>query len=355
MSATVQSDTVVSLDAVEAFNAVTQALADALARDGIVLDPEHGVIADRDGAVLGSIVAWEPGERAALRWRQERWSGGEVEVELETSEHSDGARIAVSVRGLDEVLGDDPEAPAAWFGSELLAPLVQATGSRSLGDWVTDRRVRRPSGDAARSNYRDPKFHWPNFDAILDQLQLAPSDRLLEVGCGGGAFLSQALRSGCSAAAADHSADMVRLARELNAEAIAAGRLEIVQAEAGALEFEPGSFTCAAMTGVLAFIPDQVGALAEVHRLLAPGGRLVVYTGSPAMRGTPAAPEPYASRLRFLENDELEAVATEAGFAEVLVEQPDLRPFAKERGFSGRMLGIFAPKMGQLLVARKAA
>jgi hypothetical protein len=72
------------------------------------------------------------------------------------------------------------------------------------------------------------------------------------------------------------------------------------------------------------------------------------------MRGTPAAPEPYASRLHFVSNDELAAVARAAGFASVTVEQPDLRPHAVRHGFSGEILAVFAPEMGQLLVATTA-
>ena len=58
------------------------------------------------------------------------------------------------------------------------------------------------------------------------------------------------------AAAVDHSPEMVRLARELNADAIAAGRLEIARADAVALPFADGGLTVAAMTGVLGFLPD---------------------------------------------------------------------------------------------------
>jgi len=74
-----------------------------------------------------------------------------------------------------------------------------------LGDWITDRRARRPSGPKARVVYRDPLYHRPNLKAILNVLRLTPDDYLLEVGCGGGAFLADALKSGCKAAAVDHS------------------------------------------------------------------------------------------------------------------------------------------------------
>jgi SAM-dependent methyltransferase len=353
MGTSVQFDVVVALEPAAAFEAVTQSLADAPQLTGVELDTERGRIVDGSGAEIGRIVSWEPGEGATLVLRGEPSTDREMVLELETKPAADGTRITVTVRGLADALGGDPEDPAAWLGSELIAPLVRATTAERLGDWVTDRRVRRPSGAASRENYHDPAYHWPNFDAVLTELGLDASDRLLEVGCGGGAFLSAALRSGCTAAAVDHSPDMVRLARRINAEAIAAGRLEIMRADAAALPFAHGGFTAAAMTGVLAFLPDQAAALAEIHRVLAPGGRLVVFTGSPAMAGTPAAPEPYASRLRFLEDDELESLARTAGFTAAQVTRPDLRPLAAGRGIEGDVLMIFAPEMGQILVAGK--
>ena len=98
---------------------------------------------------------------------------------------------------------------------------------------------------------------------------------------------------------------MVRLAREVNEEAVAAGRLEVVQASADDLPFEDDRFTAAAMTGVLGFLPDSVAALREIRRTLAPGGRLAVLGSDPELRGTPGAPEPMASRLRFYDTEEL--------------------------------------------------
>ena len=80
-------------------------------------------------------------------------------------------------------------------------------------------------------------MHRPGFALVLDALALGPGDHLLELGCGGGAFLQQALQSGCRAKAVDPSAEMVRVARELNAEAIDEGRLEIVQGVAENLPF----------------------------------------------------------------------------------------------------------------------
>jgi hypothetical protein len=68
-------------------------------------------------------------------------------------------------------------------------------------DRVVDVTARRPSGMLGRRLYRNPRAHFAGFDATLAALALAPSDRLLEVACGGGTFLERALAGGCEAKA----------------------------------------------------------------------------------------------------------------------------------------------------------
>jgi len=53
------------------------------------------------------------------------------------------------------------------------------------------------------------------------------------------------------------------------------------------------------------------------------GGRLALYTTSPSLRGTPAAPEPLASRGQFYEDEELAELARQAGLAAVVVVNDD--------------------------------
>lgn len=110
---------------------------------------------------------------------------------------------------------------------------------------------------------------------------------------------------------------MVRLAREH------APGAEIVSGAAERLPFPAASFTAVAMSIVFFLLPDPVGALRECRRVLGPAGRIAVYTTSPALRGTPAAPEPLASHSHFYEDDELASLAREAGFATVVVRGRD--------------------------------
>ena len=341
------------LGAREAFDLLLDELALALERAGLELRPGPDGRLLEAGFEVGRVVAWVPGERVLFEWHSADWAPGEAtEVELRLEPSGAGTRVVLEHRGWGRLLGGPGEL-AGWFAGELAAPLLAASAPRRLGDWVTDRGARRPSGTAARGAYGDPIYHYPNFRVLLEELALGTDDFLLEVGCGGGALLREALASGCRAAAVDHSADMVRLARRANREAVEAGRLDVRQASAERLPFADGVFTCATMTGVLGFLADPVAAFAEIRRVLAPGGRFVGLGSDPALRGTPAAPEPMASRLRFYDDDELRRLAEAAGFREVRVFRRNLGGFAREAGVPEEHLGLFDGAPAPFLVARK--
>jgi SAM-dependent methyltransferase len=197
----------------------------------------------------------------------------------------------------------------------------------SFDAWLVDRVARRPTGARAREVYGAADVHDFARRAILAALTLGPGDRLLEVGCGGGLLLREAMESGATATGLDHSEEMVRLARER------APGATVVAGTADELPFAECSFTAAAMSIVLMFLPDPVLALGECHRVLTRGARLALYTTSPELRGTPAAPEPVASHTHLYDDDALATLARRSGFSEV---------------------GVRNDRGGQLLTARAA-
>jgi ubiquinone/menaquinone biosynthesis C-methylase UbiE len=148
---------------------------------------------------------------------------------------------------------------------------------------------------------------------ILDALALQPGDRLLEIGCGGGLLLRDALGTGVKAAGLDHSPDMAALARER------APGAAVLQATAERLPFAADAFTAVAMSVVFFFFAEPLRVLGECRRVLRPGGRLAVFTTGPELRGTPAAPEPLAGRGHFYQDEELAALGRQAGLAGVSV------------------------------------
>src|SRR3954451_13754137 len=167
-------------------------------------------------------------------------------------------------------------------------------------DRMTDRVARKPHGRAARETYGADDVHAFAWEPVLDALQLMPNDALLDVGCGGGVFLRQALETGCGGVGVDHSRDMVQLARH-----VTGGRAPIVQASADRLPFEQGAFTAVSSIVAFFFFPDPVAALHEFNRVVDTGhGRIAVYTTAPEMKGTPAAPYTLAARGPLYNHDE---------------------------------------------------
>ena len=245
------------------------------------------------------------------------------------------------------------EQELGWLATEVVAPLLLAISPARLGEWADDRWGRRPSGPTSIALYKEPIYHLPGFHAILEGLALQKDDVLLEVGCGGGALLKRALATGCTAAAVDHSADMLKVASQQNARALAAGHLQLRYGDAAALPFASERFTCAVMSGVLPWLPDPVRAFREVFRTLRPGGRFVAWTGTPKMYGTPAAGPRRKGGVKLYEDRALARFARRAGFADVRVEHPDLRSIARIVGVPKSARFLFGPEYGVLLWARR--
>jgi ubiquinone/menaquinone biosynthesis C-methylase UbiE len=107
---------------------------------------------------------------------------------------------------------------------------------------------------------------------------------------------------------------MVDLARER------APGAEVVLGSAESLPFADDAFSAVAMSIVFFFLDDPVRVLRECCRVLSTGGRVVVYTTGPELQGTPAAPEPLASRGHFYTDEELAKLAREAGLRGVAVQ-----------------------------------
>jgi len=350
----ISATVVLPMEPLAAFDAFVDELTSALALRGIHFDTgPNGRMTDSDRE-LARVRSWQPGNRILLEWHPPEWrkDAKTINLVLRFEPIKDGTHITLDQSEWGSLFDGAGEL-AGWFAGEVAATILQAMAPTRFGDWITDRSARRPSGAQARATYRNPVYHMPNFLAILNMLQLKPNDYLLEVGCGGGAFLREALRSGCRAAAIDHSSEMVRLASDANRDAIAEGRLIIRNGEADRLPYADETFTCAVMTGVFGFLQDPVTALSEIYRLLTKNGRLVIFTGSKELRGTPAAPEPIASRLRFYEDGELEQLAHEAGFREARVERPDLEGYARQSGVPTEALPLFSGRTGQFLIALK--
>jgi len=148
---------------------------------------------------------------------------------------------------------------------------------RSRGAIPDDAKLGAPPGrQVSRFNTWTNR---PSYRQVADDLELEPDDELLDVGCGWGGFLVEHGSHLRYVAGLDRSEEKVRLARERLAERIPGGTAEVVLGDAGALPWEDGRFSAVACIDAFQFFPDPVQALAEMRRVLRPGGRAVVNMG----------------------------------------------------------------------------
>ncbi|MEV0701938.1 methyltransferase domain-containing protein [Saccharopolyspora sp. NPDC050389] len=108
-----------------------------------------------------------------------------------------------------------------------------------------------------------------------DRLALRPEQRLLDVGCGTGrpaTLLAQS--SGCAVTGITISQRQVETARERTAGF--AGKVGFELVNAMEMPYADGEFDAAMALESLLHMPDLKRALAEVRRVLRPGGRFVV-------------------------------------------------------------------------------
>ena len=169
---------------------------------------------------------------------------------------------------------------------------------------------------------------------MLARVRLSPGHRVIDIGAGPGILTMLAAPSGADVLGIDFSPNMVeRLQRRLRDADIRNARAEVMDGQD--LKLPDGSFDVALSNFAVIFFPDIERGLAEMRRILKPGGRIAVSAWSvpdrvmflrALLRAVKAAVPDYVSPakppvwLRLSEANVLRQYLERVGFRHVRIE-----------------------------------
>ena len=229
------------------------------------------------------------------------------------------------------------------------------------------------SGAAAYERFQVPSLFAPLARVFLERATPRPGDAVLDVACGTGIvarLAAGAVGAGGRVVGIDLNEVMLEVARQ--SAPPGDRRLAWRHGDASALPCADARFDLVLCQQGLQFVPDKAGALAEMHRVLRPGGRLGLcvwrsIVHSPCNAACLAALEPRlgaatAGRLRgpfALGDPELLApMIARAGFQEIEIQQVVVtrRMLAAEASIPGHLDSTpLGPAVAALDQAARAA
>jgi SAM-dependent methyltransferase len=154
-------------------------------------------------------------------------------------------------------------------------------------------------------------------DRSLAKLDLTKPRTILDVGFGQGRTAAVLVRAGHRVLGVDPSSTMVAQATARNRAACRDGRAVLHHGDGITIPFPDDSADAAITTHTVYFMPDPAATIADIARVLRPGGTLVIACRT-SDDDTPAWIDPDIYRIRSA--DEITAMLRAAGFDRVVDE-----------------------------------
>ena len=199
-----------------------------------------------------------------------------------------------------------------------------------------------PSGPLGwvSSHWTMPRLHSQLYRVMERELALQPDDELLEVACGSAFFLVKYAGHVGRVAGLDLSDVQIDLARQRLADRISAGTAEIVQGDASMLPWPDATFSVVTVMGSFECFPAPEKVLAELYRVLRPGGRAVMNIGEWVAPGTQT--HRMLDVLWVWSEDDVRHMVEQAGFTDVDMSYASTAVNRLDELVSKRMGGIAA-------------
>jgi SAM-dependent methyltransferase len=164
-----------------------------------------------------------------------------------------------------------------------------------------------------------PVFHEAIYKRVYPVLNLQLEDDLLEVACGSGHFLKKYASHVRSIAGLDLSEIMIKIATRKNKDRITARTAEFVQGEASQLPWEDDRFSVVTSMGSFVAFPKPLESIKEMHRVLRPGGRVVISIEFNAEDGVDHTKMVEQWGILLLTEEDVRSMMKEAGFKEISI------------------------------------
>jgi ubiquinone/menaquinone biosynthesis C-methylase UbiE len=153
----------------------------------------------------------------------------------------------------------------------------------------------------------------------VQQLRLEASDRVLEIGFGGGVTLPALLSTAAFVAGIDRSHHVIGWARGHFAKAIEIGRAEFRQGHVESLPFKEAAFDKVCTVNTIYFWTSLDVGFAEIYRVLKSGGRAIVaFLPKEKMDRMRMPTDIFTTRAP----DDVALAMRQAGFRQIQIERP---------------------------------
>ncbi|ANO50968.1 class I SAM-dependent methyltransferase [Woeseia oceani] len=156
---------------------------------------------------------------------------------------------------------------------------MEKDGSKAAESTLSKRDIH----EEWRDNYRTPDnehFYRMAFSHIVKEFGAPPGAQVMDAGCGSCAKSKHLVDQGLTVLGTDLSQHALDMAGDALRGTRYEQAIELRQANLTAITMDDGAMQYIVCWGVLMHVPDVTTAIAELSRILAPGGRLAISEGN---------------------------------------------------------------------------